>query len=1110
MRPLYLEVSAFGPYAGRETLDFSVLNDRVPFLISGDTGAGKTSIYDAITFALFDQTSGKKREVKTARSHFAAEDTETYVLLRFSQRGREYEIKRTPSYTRLKRRGDGEVTVQPTAVLRMPDGTTLDKIQQVNERIRDVLGMTADQFRQTSLIAQGQFTELLQADSKDRARIFRDLFDTRLYHNFEVFLQERSRETEQQLRLLENKKTDLLLNLTFLPEDEKLRQEDAEGELLELTRAEKESLLVQKVEAQADRDAQNLARNEASNRHFEAQKIAESFAKLEAAESAAQSLQQEKSGIDRGKAELDLAVRADQVVPFRKTATERATRLTQSKTRLQKLRETRTSLEGRQTELTAAKDAFQTKWADLGQWEQETQALQKALPEYEERDRDVLALTEAKAADSTLSTEIEKFLEDRKHKEDELAACRQAIQAESTLPVERLEASRDLAAEQAKQAALGKQTAAGQRLLALQKSFVSQRAKLVDLREEEQKLQAIEKDVETRFLQNQALLLADTLEDGKPCPVCGSTEHPAPHRAQGEKVTQAQWDQARKRRLAAEKAKLAAVDELTALQGKMDLELQVFVPEATHAEHVEHAEQAEHVEHAKHAGGAEGAEGAETAEGRANLEAVLREQQAALEAAVAANDEQVKLLEQKIREIGVREEALAKQSRREADLQNTLTKLEEDRKALAERKEALSQKMLALQERVNYANEHLMYGALADVKARIADLQRLTKEGRDEESKLTRDLQEVQDRLQTNQGEVTAQEAQVTEALTLLAEAETALEESLRTQNFADREAAAAAVRTEEQKQSLRQLQEEYKARVHHNEETMKELTAALAGREKPDLTAFETAKYEAELRASDAQEKLKAVEIQVREIEQNLSRLESLIASLAEARKAKTFAADMADVANGRARGALKMSFEQYVQSFYFRRILELANIRLHQMTDTRYTLLRREQSYGGNAQEGLEIDVLDNYSGKQRPVNTLSGGETFMASLALALGLSDTIRHQSGGIEVEVMFIDEGFESLDSDALQRAAQTLVTLSGDSCLVGLISHVNELKDQITQQVHIIKTNNGSHIRMGDTSGGDYVRVGAAGRAAGAGTGTGTGAGHLAEGGSHGDDVAGK
>ena len=878
MKPIQLVLSAFGPYVERTVIDFSALGEEGLFLIAGDTGAGKTTIFDAISFALYGEASGgkEKRKSKSFHSDYVSDQTETYVELTFRHRGETWWIRRNLEYQRpAKKKKDGmETTTRQAADAQMRNEDTGEEIlrmDDVNRRVRELLGLTQDQFTQTVMIAQGDFLKILTASSDDRKKLFRDLFHTNLYVDLQSRLQEKNRACADEQKALEQ---------VILSAEGKI---DPEAEF-----AEREILLsycgqIQHTDALCALLARLIEQEKAAQEQARAQKkeAADQIGALIAAVTEGERVNRDFADWESKRARLAALTAGQGEIDAQRAALAAARRAQQLETDEALMRRTRRDMDAQQAALSEAQ-------ATLEQAE-------KALPETE---------TRMKEAESR-GGEIHALLAQAKQMEDCLPVLGE---------VERLKAALD-----------------------------TQKRELQRLTEDSSRAQAAYTAAQNSYYLSQAGLLARELKAGQPCPVCGSTAHPCPAQITPETVTRQALEQAAKRRETAEKAQSDAATRLAANQAALD-------------------EREDRLRALKI--------GADETRQRlaARIDAAHQ----------AAADRQ--------REIDAARSAYQALDKRKTAAQSAvdtaqkqLATLEED---LRTQTEAFEQKRMArgFEDEASYR--------LA--KRTNADIERLDREIR----------------------------------------------------NY------------DEQKRTLA-------AQTH-------ELEDKLSGRQKTDLTALQNRRAAALDRQAKAENAEKAMvrkltlhESAEREIRQANAAIQKKRGKWQIIQELYTCCAGIA-AGNPRA----KLTFEAYVQQYYFRFVVAAANKRLTRLTDGMFTLRVMREAANRVSQSGLDLEVLDRSTGQARDVSTLSGGESFLASLALALGLSDAVQSQSGQIRMDAMFIDEGFGSLDENALRSSIDVLLELADGKRLIGIISHVQELEERIDKQIVVTKTPNGSTVRM--------------------------------------------
>ena len=878
MKPIQLVLSAFGPYVERTVIDFSALGEEGLFLIAGDTGAGKTTIFDAISFALYGEASGgkEKRKSKSFHSDYVSDQTETYVELTFRHRGETWWIRRNLEYQRpAKKKKDGmETTTRQAADAQMRNEDTGEEIlrmDDVNRRVRELLGLTQDQFTQTVMIAQGDFLKILTASSDDRKKLFRDLFHTNLYVDLQSRLQEKNRACADEQKALEQ---------VILSAEGKI---DPEAEF-----AEREILLsycgqIQHTDALCALLARLIEQEKAAQEQARAQKkeAADQIGALIAAVTEGERVNRDFADWESKKARLAALTAGQGEIDAQRAALAAARRAQQLETDEALMRRTRRDMDAQRAALSEAQAALEQ--------------AEKALPEAE---------TRMKEAESR-GGEIHALLAQAKQMEDCLPVLGE---------VERLKAALD-----------------------------TQKRELQRLTADSSRAQAAYTAAQNSYYLSQAGLLARELKAGQPCPVCGSTAHPCPAQITPETVTRQALEQAAKRRETAEKAQSDAATRLAANQSALDERedrlraLKIGADETRQrlAARIDAAHQA-------------AANRQRAIDATRSAYQALDKRKTAAQSAVDAAQKQLAALEKDLR---VQTEAF-----------------EQKRAAHGFEDEA----SYRLAKRTN------------------ADIERLDREIR----------------------------------------------------NF------------DEQKRTLA-------AQTH-------ELEDKLSGRQRTDLAALQNRRAAALDRQAKAENAEKAMvrkltlhESAEREIRQANAAIQKKRGKWQIIQELYTCCAGIA-AGNPRA----KLTFEAYVQQYYFRFVVAAANKRLTRLTDGMFTLRVMREAANRVSQSGLDLEVLDRSTGQARDVSTLSGGESFLASLALALGLSDAVQSQSGQIRMDAMFIDEGFGSLDENALRSSIDVLLELADGKRLIGIISHVQELEERIDKQIVVTKTPNGSTVRM--------------------------------------------
>ncbi|MDD6234338.1 MAG: SMC family ATPase [Lachnospiraceae bacterium] len=911
MRPVKLIMSAFGPYAGCVEIPFEEFGSKGLYLINGDTGSGKTTIFDAICFALYGEPSGNVREERMLRSQYAEEDTPTYVDMDFEFHGSKYNVRRNPAYMRPKRHGEGFTEEKANAVLTYPDGKIVDGTTLVTQAVTEILGLNRQQFGQIAMIAQGDFLKLLLARTDERSEIFREIFKTGYYYRFQTEvsgemnrLKSELKEQQKNIKQYTNELT-CGANTLYVEELKDVKQRAEAEDPAQITELAGRLIKSQTEEVEAlsarlkavDERLNNLAVEEQN-----ALKAARLQKQIEAA----------------AKETEILSGKSDFLRATAKTAAGQAEKLPEVYERISNLKinmaqyEEYDSLLKQRQKLADRINKIQTGTRDA---ERKLEAGQKELEEFKTR----YAGLENAAADK------ERFAADLKR-----------IKSEGT---ELKSICDDIDKYYDKKRECDNLTA----------GYIEERSKYQRMQQELSRLEDI-------FMDSQAGLIAQKLEDGKPCPVCGSLTHPSPRISTGRVVEKAELDNMRKA-VTAERWSYEKYSEQT---GTAKAECDALG--RTLLKRMEAYDNCDNIDDAR-----------KTVDG---------------------------LLVRKKEEF--------------ASARNDFLKAE---KQVAERME-LGVKITRTENTINDLNSRIKtYSAeCASAKAshesvcvNIEEKEKKLKSASYEEIRNECDkLQEEADKIKRD-ADSTAQEYNRIRDEFMKAES------------------------------NMHTLMQEL--------EPIKEIDAQQVKNAK-DKAAEEKNSLTEMIRKSDA-----AISINIKARDGIASVVENIDAD----NKRYAWLKSLSDTVNGTVSGRDKIMLETYVQTVYFDRIINCANSRFMVMSDGRYELRRCRTAQNRRTQSGLELEVIDHYNGSVRSVRTLSGGESFMASLSLALGLADEIQRNAGGIQLDTMFIDEGFGSLDDEALSKAVGVLSELSSGNRLVGIISHVGSLQEKIDRKITVTK-----------------------------------------------------
>lgn len=913
MRPLKLKISAFGPYSGVTEFDFTKLGKGGLYLITGDTGAGKTTIFDAITYALYGEPSGKNREVSMLRSKYALDSTPTEVELVFCYRDKEYTVKRNPEYERESKRGSGITKQIANAEITFPDGKVISKIKDVDNAIKEIIGIDRNQFCQIAMIAQGDFLKLLLAPTKERMEIFRHIFKTELFQNIQECLKRESVKLADECDDL-NKSISQYIAGMVCSEDSTDYLQVEKAQKGELT-TEDTLLLLEKLIA----DDKSFEKKNENEKEALQKKLDETKNAINKANDAL------KAKTDLEKNEVDFAAEAEN----HKILSEKF----------------------------ESEKAKQPEIKILGEQSAKINAL---LPDYDELKNKQTVFDKNKTFMEESNERIKKGENYVKTVQDEILALTEEGKNLEKSGEEKLELENSKKKLEDKKLKLEQLNKKIDDYHNLYLDFAKAHKEYKDACLKGDKLDTELKEKMQLYLEAQAGILAETLKENKPCPVCGSTTHP---------------------QIAIKPLSVPTKQELDTLQVQVD-----------------------------------------QANARTNN---ARTEAGKLKGATTEKKESInKEIFELFGEISIDDaKSIISLKLSETELKiNEISQKINDVNKKIERKEAITRLIPQKTQTLEAATKKLLE-ITDEVKNRSVENVSLEKRIKELKVKLT------------------------------FCSKETAIAEINKLNSMANQ----IAQNFENATKNLNQTNEKLASLKAAKEEILKrlgEVTEIDLEKEYKKLTILET-----EQKRLDTESKILHSRINT-----NISALANIKAksgALIKAEKKYSSVKALSNTANGQLSGKEKIMLETYIQMNYLDRIIARANTRLMIMTDGQYDLIRRKEALSKSGQSGLDLDVIDHYNGTQRSVKTLSGGESFKASLALALGLADEIESSAGGIKLDTMFVDEGFGSLDEDSLAAAMKALSFLAGGDRLVGIISHVGELKQKIDKQIVITKDKTG-------------------------------------------------
>ena len=927
MRPIKLVLSAFGPYASKIELDLSKLGENGVYLITGDTGAGKTTIFDAITFALFGKPSGDIRDVKTLRSEYAKEEIETYVELDFVYHDEEYHIYRRPEYTYTHVQKNGEVKQRSKATdayLILPNGERIVKPTEVTKQVEQLLGMKRDQFRQIAMIAQGSFLEILNADTKERGKLFEKVFMTSKY-------------------------SVLMDRLNQMAKESYLALNDAKLRLQQIISDVRVPDILQEQYAQT---LETFAMDDIQPVYDLLDEI------IASSKESTEKLQKQKAQIQ------------NQLQKSRKEETEKTKQLQDLLSLEKLLKEKPAKEEKANLYAERVKNDGEKYHIQIDALKKEQVQIEHELPEYASLTKLSKKLADIRKQVSTILKDLETKTNFKKQLNEDIALKQKEAQllTDSELSLNKVVL---------KEEEIEKKISAFHHASMIQSDYQNA---INTLKEKTQLLEAsanrkviLQKqydDAQISYFANQAGLLASRLMKGEPCPVCGSLEHPRPASHSNKLVTEEEINQYKKKVDQAEKeyqmTSKACVDanlKMNALQNELELVLKSVTEETVQFEDVK-----------------------------------------------LFIDEHTVQLQKEQKEILTRIKQLQQQSKRYQELQKQIPQLQQKFTAISEEvnqneiaQAKLSVEYEQLQKQIQEITTKLKYSSETEAKNRISMITKQILEYQQQINRLENESKLAMDELVYVSAQIDMLKGKVSSTIDEIPN----------------------------QQNQLKILQTEIENLQVQQEEILKCI-------------------HNTEMYESDAQDTKKKIVSESDAYQIKLSRYSSL--------------KELADVAMGNGRSSKeKITLQEYVQIAYLDRMIHKANERYLSMSNQQYQLVRSAGTKDKRSHEALDLDVIDFSNGSIRPVSSLSGGESFIASLALALGMSDEIQSQAGGIQIDTMFIDEGFGTLDQDSLNNAIQTLMNLSGENRLVGIISHVKELKERIHKGIIVTKDLHGSH-----------------------------------------------
>lgn len=1056
MKPIKLIISAIGPYAGKlPEIEFDAFEEKGLFLISGDTGAGKTTIFDAICFALYGTTSGTYRGTKNLRSEYARDSAQSYVDFYFSHQGREFHVWRQPSYERQKQRGSGVILEKEKAVFYEEGQMPIEGLTQVNNAVKELLHIDEKQFKQIVMIAQGEFWDLLNAKTDQRTEILRTIFLTNGYKNIEYKLKDRmdasckikEKAEGSIIQHLEDVSTDKENKLFDELEDLKNRARRSRSawnldEILDvmerLILSDRESLKcmkadMKKAEAVLQKSSEELALAKTNNGFIE---------KRDKLEGEKEELAKRKTEIDGIIQLLDKQKKATRNVKpsyevWIKKYNEVSLTQKQVKTAESDLKTATVAVE----QAVDALDSAKKQEPEVDELKQTISRIDDEEQKYQQKEELEGKLKELEESDKSISGEEADLKEEEKSLKDKINALKRTVKELKDKPTELTEAKNDCekltklleGLKEIIDDQIPERERRKKDLSKKQKTFLEARDKYAEASERREEAEHILED-------SRAGILAGKLVEGEKCPVCGSVHHPEPAKLKETSISEDDFKrlQEEESRLQEKKNKANTEAEIakTTLEefgGQLRITILDCIESSPLGMDMEGEPLEELVKAVKEAKTQVEIKSVETQKKCISLETDCKTLKKAEKDLETAQGDETEKLNSKKEELDKNKQ----KNRQELTEKRTLIKTLEtlsfpDWKTAKEERKKAEKK-----------------------KDEILDA---IKKAEEEKKKADEKFTAITSMLETLKGSLKQQEKDEKDL-------QKKLSEEVSVNGFSSIEEMQKYVVNEEDIASADKAIKDYEQAVATNEKRLSDAESDAKGKKVIDIEALKNACDEQSVNVETIRKKCHNSEHRISTNEEKHKSILSRREELEKASKENTICQRLYNLVKGTT-GNGKITLEQYIQAAGFDGIIAAANRRLLPMSDGQYELYRQEDSLGKRSNNFLDLEVLDNYTGHRRPVGNLSGGESFKASLSLALGLSDTVSSNLGGVQMDALFVDEGFGTLDRKSIDSAMEILINLTGSNKLVGIISHREELMENIPQQIKVKKTKDGSQITI--------------------------------------------
>ncbi|AOM83606.1 AAA family ATPase [Salisediminibacterium beveridgei] len=1022
MKPIRLTMTAFGPYKDQEIIDFTELKEHKLFVVSGNTGAGKTTLFDGICFALFGSASGEDRgEIRMMRSHFASDDVHTSVAFEFELQGRRYRLLRQLAHVK---EGNKSATGEKYEFYEQTDDGEVpcvdrQMVSEINTKVQALVGLTEDQFKQIVMLPQGEFRKLLTSETDNKEAILRKIFRTEPYQWFTTRMKAKRTEAEKELSLAQDRMQQHLAHIQeAIPDRDESRLTDVfkqehwnPDQVLDGLDSEHHHYETEAKTFKEEVDQRKKFYDKMFGDYHEAKQINAKFDQLKEKEESLKELQEKQPEMNVKQKQLEQAEKAATIAIY-ETYHRDAMKDKEAKTKALKQAEDQLQAAVKQREEAESRyNQEKEKQPERERTQQDLNHYQELFPIVENADRQINQL---------------KHLNEKLKQEQSVLGENETAQNQLKQDLEQLRMviSQDEQATEtlsAKKDQYKDMTETGKKFRSYLDGCEAYTVMQNDLKKTYAAYEANKKQfdrLEERWIKGQATVLARHLHDGEPCPVCGSTGHPDKAIHQDEVPTKSDFDEAR---ALLNKAHEVYLSEKAALESKGE----AIKADKMHLDAFEFTK---------------------LSEAKAQFDAYLEEARALKEEINGLNDK-AERLKKKRQERETKEKELS-----------TLTEtIQERRKSLQELE-------------LKYATEQAQYDTnisripedLRSLKAMEEKIQALTAKKKELDQAWDQAQKSFSDATQEETSRKTALQgakSQLNDSETNAKKAEDQFRNEIKKAGFESEEDYRSAVMAEEMRHGLKKEIETHQSHLQSLTQQVADLNKELTGQEQKDLKAMEDELQSAEKALEEANRQWTKTSELATQIKHAMTNITEAIRNTKEKEENFQVVADLHDMIRGQ--NSSKISFERYIQIEFLEHIITAANQRLYRISNGQYHLVRSDRQESRGKQSGLSLDVYDAYTGQNRDVKTLSGGEKFNASLSLALGMSDVIQSYQGGVVIDTMFIDEGFGSLDEESLHKVMDTLIDLQKSGRTIGVISHVQEMKTVFPAILEVKKTPEG-------------------------------------------------